>query len=147
MLAAAQRGRTNIIPAALAATTGHSVWMERQLRAAGLLTAGVVATVVVVVLGVRAQDSSPSSEPATTFICADVGLRGPSASTPRDAFGAFIGQRGGNPSDWKQIHHSATPPFDDYTFAPKHGAALSGFTRVSVREQAGVSTASGGCVG
>ena len=126
----------------------HSVWVEKRLRAAGLLAAGMVATAAVVVLGVRAQDGSPSKESTTTtFMCAGVGLRGPSASTPADAFGAFMVQVGGDPSDWKRIGHSATPPFDDYTFAPKHGAALSGFSRVSVREQSGVSTVGGGCVG
>jgi len=125
--------------------------MQTRLRAVALLAAAIVVTVVVVVL-VRARDGSPSKGSSSSFICADVGLVRPSASTPREALDAFIVQRGGALSDWKRIGHSTTRPtgasvVDDYTFAPRNGTALSGFSRVSVRARAGVSTLTGGCVG
>jgi hypothetical protein len=123
----------------------------KQSRARRVLSVAIIClavTVVVVVVVFSDRHTAP-----TVFVCADVGLHGPSASTPEDALAAYVDANAGDGADWRRVgrsttnpgHTSGIPPVESYSFMPRHRVSHPGFSRIIVSNRFGTWAASGAC--
>lgn len=123
----------------------------RRWRVVGVVAVGLVACLAATVLIVTLTRNHAARK---VVMCADVGLRGPSAPTPEGALAAYVAANAGDGPDWRRVGHSTIrpdhasgiAPFESYSFMPRHRVAHPSFSRITVSNRFGTWAASGACV-